>query len=145
MIFSQKFVKKFSKEWKSILKISSNLSAFPLPLRILKPAFPNTIFPFYHTVSDEYLPHIINLYKYRNTKKFIADLDFLLLNYKPLRISDYFENFLHKKFNKNTFVLSFDDGLREVYHVIAPILLKKGVPAVFFINTRIYWQPRYIL
>jgi peptidoglycan/xylan/chitin deacetylase (PgdA/CDA1 family) len=33
-----------------------------------------------------------------------------------------------------SFVLSFDDGMREVYDVIAPILREKGVPAVFFLN-----------
>jgi peptidoglycan/xylan/chitin deacetylase (PgdA/CDA1 family) len=31
--------------------------------------------------------------------------------------------------------LTFDDGLREIYDVIAPILLEKGVPATFFISS----------
>ncbi len=111
------------------------LSSLPIPLPVLKLAFSKTIFPFYHTVSDEYLPHIKNLYEYRNTKKFIADLDFLLKFYKPLTINEFCDDFLHKRQRKNTFVLSFDDGLREIYDVIAPILTKKGVPAVFFINS----------
>ncbi|MCG8580168.1 MAG: polysaccharide deacetylase family protein [Bacteroidales bacterium] len=31
--------------------------------------------------------------------------------------------------------LSFDDGLRECYDVIMPILIEKGIPATFFINS----------
>jgi peptidoglycan/xylan/chitin deacetylase (PgdA/CDA1 family) len=31
--------------------------------------------------------------------------------------------------------LSFDDGLKECAEIIAPILLKKGIPATFFINS----------
>jgi peptidoglycan/xylan/chitin deacetylase (PgdA/CDA1 family) len=33
------------------------------------------------------------------------------------------------------FLLTFDDGFRESYDIIAPILRRKGVPAVFFITT----------
>jgi peptidoglycan/xylan/chitin deacetylase (PgdA/CDA1 family) len=35
---------------------------------------------------------------------------------------------------KPSMILSFDDGLREVYDIIAPILVEKGIPATFFIN-----------
>jgi hypothetical protein len=31
--------------------------------------------------------------------------------------------------------LTFDDGLREMYEIVAPILLAKGIPAAFFLNT----------
>jgi peptidoglycan/xylan/chitin deacetylase (PgdA/CDA1 family) len=33
------------------------------------------------------------------------------------------------------FHLSFDDGLKQCAEIIAPVLLKKGVPATFFVNT----------
>jgi peptidoglycan/xylan/chitin deacetylase (PgdA/CDA1 family) len=36
---------------------------------------------------------------------------------------------------KSCFLLTFDDGLKEIYDIIAPILLRKGVPAVIFLNT----------
>ena len=42
------------------------------------------------------------------------------------------ENLVHLK----TFVyLIFDDGLREIYDVIASILINKGIPATFFISS----------
>lgn len=95
-----------------------------------------TIFPFYHTISNEQLPHIKHLYKVKTEKDFIADLDFLLKNYKPINYFEFIENLKNgKKTDKNTFLLSFDDGLRECYTTIAPILKKKGVPAIFFLNS----------
>jgi len=36
---------------------------------------------------------------------------------------------------RQSFFLSFDDGLREPLDIIAPILKQKGVPATFFVNT----------
>jgi Polysaccharide deacetylase len=35
---------------------------------------------------------------------------------------------------KKGFLICFDDGLRQVYEIAAPILLRKGVPAALFIN-----------
>lgn len=93
------------------------------------------VLPFYHTVSDESLPHIRHLYSIRSVKKFSEDLDFFLRHYKPVSLSELLE-FVKgsEKMNKPVVALSFDDGLREVYEIIAPILLKKGVPATVFIN-----------
>jgi peptidoglycan/xylan/chitin deacetylase (PgdA/CDA1 family) len=40
-----------------------------------------------------------------------------------------------KKCEKPQFFLSFDDGLRENYEIIAPVLKEKGIQAAFFINS----------
>ncbi len=91
------------------------------------------IFPLYHCVSDEKLPHISHLYRVRTQKEFIADLDFLLQHYQPVSMQTILEQpeQLHQK---NAFHLTFDDGLRQMYDVVIPILEKKGIPATFFIN-----------
>ena len=86
--------------------------------------------PFYHTVSDEKLPHILN-YNYRNIQQFEAELDFYLKYYKPISLAELNSG----NFTGKVFHLSFDDGLKECAEIIAPILLRKGVPATFFINT----------
>ena len=86
--------------------------------------------PFYHTVSDEKLPHILN-YNYRNIQQFEAELDFYLENYEPISLAELNSG----NFTGKVFHLSFDDGLKECAEIIAPILLRKGVPATFFINT----------
>ncbi len=91
------------------------------------------IFPFYHSVSDEDVVHIKHLYPSKNIISFINDLDFLLKYFIPLSIDD----FLSKNYDpdQNYFVLSFDDGLRKMFDVVRPILNKKGIPAIFFLNS----------
>jgi len=96
----------------------------------------NIILPFYHAVSDESLPHLRHLYSIRSVKKFTEDLDFFMKHYQPVSFSDLYELLKETgKGNNPVMALSFDDGLREVYDVIAPILLKKGIPATIFVNT----------
>lgn len=89
-----------------------------------------SIFPYYHLVSDTKVAHIDNLYIYKNVLQFKNDLDILLKYFTPVNP----ENLLHNKFQKNTFLISFDDGLEEIYSVIYPILKEKKITAIFFIN-----------
>lgn len=91
---------------------------------------------FYHTVSDQELPHIKHLYRVRGTALFEQDLDYLLKHFTPIGLTELIEAvYYKKKLPKNAFFLSFDDGLAECYHIIAPILKRKGIPATFFINS----------
>ncbi len=108
------------------LQISRFFSVNSL-LNISTPVF----LPFYHVVSDQKLPYIQN-YNYRNTDEFEKDLDFYLKYFKPVSLQYLVEN---RHSREKVFHLSFDDGLKECTEVIAPILLKKGIPATFFINT----------
>lgn len=86
--------------------------------------------PFYHVVSDEPLPHVLN-YPYRNSRQFEAELDFLLKHFRPVGLADLL-NEPHAQ--PGVFHLSFDDGLRQCATLIAPVLLRKGIPATFFVN-----------
>ncbi len=95
-----------------------------------------SIFPFYHLVSDDDIPHVKHLYRVRTTKEFILDLDFLLRYYKPIGISDFLSSINNgRPLQDKSFLLSFDDGLREFHDVAAPILQQKGIPAVCFLNS----------
>jgi len=104
--------------------------------RLIDSTKENLVNVFYHTVSDEYLPHISPLYKPKNTKEFEQDLDFLLKYFQPITADDML---LHakneKRIEKPSFHLSFDDGLREIYSVAMPILQRKGIPATIFVNS----------
>ncbi|MCP4989255.1 MAG: polysaccharide deacetylase family protein [Colwellia sp.] len=40
-----------------------------------------------------------------------------------------------RQFNKKCFLLTFDDGFSEMYDIVRPILLEKGVSATFFVNS----------
>jgi peptidoglycan/xylan/chitin deacetylase (PgdA/CDA1 family) len=94
------------------------------------------IFPFYHLVSDEDVPHVKHLYAIRATKEFTHDLDFFLRHYKPIGIPEFLDSINNDRpLPGNSFLLSFDDGLREFHDVAAPILRRKGIPAVCFLNS----------
>lgn len=111
---------------------------------LVKPfhSYSATIFPYYHTVSNEDLPHIKGLYSFKNEKEFMKDLDFLLKKYKILEPSKMVKSILTgNKIPSNSFLLSFDDGLSEVYQTILPILNQKGIPAIFFINSKYIDNP----
>lgn len=87
--------------------------------------------PFYHAVSNEKLPYLLN-YPYRNVKQFESELDYFLNYFIPVGLEEMISE---DSTGKKIFHLSFDDGLRQCADVIAPVLLRKGIPATFFINT----------
>jgi len=92
--------------------------------------------PFYHTVAEQPLPHITHLYRMKTVKEFQEDLNFLLKYFEPIDAEMLHHLHIHKiDPKKPVFHLTFDDGLKEMYETVAPILLKKGVPATFFINS----------
>lgn len=99
------------------------------------------IFPFYHVVSDWHLPHIRHLYRYKRVKEFESDLDEMLKWYRPVGLQEYIDSMKKEGARgrggadrTKKMVLTFDDGLIECHQTIAPLLLKKGVPAAFFLN-----------
>lgn len=112
-------------------------SDFPGKLRdkIISWSPHSVIFPFYHAISDQYCPHLRNLYRVHGITQFEKDLDQLLDFMTPLSVEDAISEFRKNSSAKPSFHISFDDGLREAKQVIAPILLKKGIPATFFITS----------
>ncbi|HEX9980853.1 MAG TPA: polysaccharide deacetylase family protein [Flavobacterium sp.] len=102
------------------------LSGKPL-LRFFKS---QPVFPYYHIVRNHAVPHIKNLYEYKNIDRFNEDLDFLMANYSPINPLSLFEG----NIPDNGFLLTFDDGLAEVYSVIFPILKQRGLSAIVFVN-----------
>ena len=108
-----------SKQFGKLISINSLL-------KLNTPAFQ----PFYHVVSNEKLPHILN-YNYRSVIQFEKELEFYLHYFKPVSLNELISN---EFTNEKVFHLSFDDGLKESAEIIAPILLKKGIPATFFVN-----------
>jgi peptidoglycan/xylan/chitin deacetylase (PgdA/CDA1 family) len=121
---------------RTIAKNISGICFSAVPVRLLiNLTRRDIILPFYHAVSNEPLPHLRHLYSIRSEKKFIADLDFFLKHYRPVGFSELYERIKGSvKVERPLIALSFDDGLRQVYDIIAPILVKKGIPAAIFIN-----------
>lgn len=99
--------------------------SFPLPYCL----------PVYHCISDENLPHLNHIIKYKNVKQFEEDLDYFSTYFQFVNWSE-FKDYLNGNFKpkKKIALLTFDDGFREFYDVIVPILERKGIYAVNFIN-----------
>jgi peptidoglycan/xylan/chitin deacetylase (PgdA/CDA1 family) len=92
------------------------------------------LIPYYHMVSDEEPLHIKHLYKHKGMREFKEDLEFLLRHFKAISVADLIDITKGKKIlTERCFLLTLDDGFREIYDVVAPILSKRGVPACFFI------------
>ncbi|HLZ16355.1 MAG TPA: polysaccharide deacetylase family protein [Cyclobacteriaceae bacterium] len=110
--------------------VHSNLN-FPLLRRI---SGVNPLVIYYHIVSDHEVPHVSSLYSFRSVREFTRDLEVFLRFFRAISLQDLLSSLDGKKvLPRNSFLLTFDDGLKECYEVIAPILKKKGVPAVFFL------------
>lgn len=99
--------------------------SFPLPYCL----------PVYHCVSDENLLHLNHIIKYKNVKQFEKDLDYLSTYFQFLNWGE-FKDLIKGNFKpkKKIALLTFDDGFREFYDVVVPILERKGIYAVNFIN-----------
>ena len=115
--------------------LTNFVSAIPLSI-LEKLAYTNLIISYYHTVSNDQITHIKHLYQYKNIAQFKEDIDFIVKNYTPISLRELLD-FTKSgvRLPKKALLVTFDDGLREVHEIIAPILLDKGVPATFFLNS----------
>lgn len=108
-----------------------------IPLSILvKLAGINLMIPYYHMVSDDVKIHIKHLYAHKSVKMFEKDIDFLARKFSPISLYDLLDLLRAKNpIPKKCFLLTFDDGFSEMQNIVAPILIRKGIPATFFINS----------
>ena len=122
---------------RTILKKALSGSARVLPLDLLiRLSGRRLLLPFYHMVSDDDPVHIRHLYPATTVSRFHADLDFFLKRYTPVSASTLIDRLKNRRpVEENSFFLSFDDGFREFHDIVAPILLKRGIPATCFVNS----------
>jgi peptidoglycan/xylan/chitin deacetylase (PgdA/CDA1 family) len=94
----------------------------------------------YHYVRDNNTENTPNL-KSLDIKKFKSQLNWLCKHFKPLSMNDYF-TCIDKKipFPQGTFMLTFDDGLKDHYNYVYPELKKRGLWGFFFINSKVYQE-----
>lgn len=89
---------------------------------------------FYHMVTDRPSPFTKHLYLHRSIDGFKTDLEFFSRNFTFVgfnEILDHFEN--GTTLPSKAVFISFDDGHREMFDVVAPLLEHYGIPATFFI------------
>lgn len=94
------------------------------------------LIPFYHAVSNTTPNFIGSLYPPRKIENFERDLDVLLELYEPISLQKLISVVKSgEKSKKRYFHLTFDDGLANFYEIVAPILIKRNIPATIFLNT----------
>ncbi|MBM2814749.1 MAG: hypothetical protein HW421_1511 [Ignavibacteria bacterium] len=92
--------------------------------------------PLYHLVSNQTPPHVRHLHIVKSEHEFISELDFFLKEHSPIGLQDLIDYIINgRQLPEHALFLSFDDGYRECFDIIRPILLKKGIPATFFLTT----------
>jgi peptidoglycan/xylan/chitin deacetylase (PgdA/CDA1 family) len=92
--------------------------------------------PYYHGVSDDPVPHVKHLYQFKNVEQFKRDLEIFLKFYRVIDLGDFVKALrTGQLLPRNSLLLQFDDGFREIYEVVAPMLWEKGVTATFFLTT----------
>ncbi len=118
--------------------MNSIFNRIPLPLsfnRLRKMAAVNPLVVNYHVVSDHYLPHVNNIYNYRNTETFTRDIDFFSSHFTIINLQQLLIHLqTGKKLPDNSLLLTIDDGLKEVHEVMAPILKQKKIEPVLFLT-----------
>lgn len=95
----------------------------------------NPLIVNYHMVSNESLPHVNKLYPYRDISTFIKDIDYYSSNYHIIGLHDLLNSLKGDSvLPAKSLLITFDDGFREIYDHVAPILEERKISAVFFLT-----------
>jgi len=118
-----------------LFKLLGSMSgAVPLPW-LIKASRHTLLVPMWHTVTDEVPPHIVNLYPVYGVRAFEEQLEWLLKYFRPVSLTELIGYVSAGKLPEKPIMhLTFDDGLRECAEIIAPVLIKRCIPATFFIS-----------
>ncbi len=81
----------------------------------------------------------------RTPSEFRKQLELLSTLGKFISQEDIKDHFLlGKQLPSKSFLITFDDGLKEQYELALPILTEMGIPAIFFINTLPLAKPKIL-
>ena len=104
-----------------------------LPLtRLLSPR--RLIAMNYHAVAREAPPVVRQLLTCQSPEAFASDVAFFRNHYSVVgheRVARHIDG--SSPFRERSIVVTFDDGLAECHSEVRPILLREGVPCVFFV------------
>lgn len=88
----------------------------------------------FHDVRDTETPFTRGLGGTITSKDFEAALQFLTKNYTPVSLANVLASFDGKPLPPRPVLVTFDDAYASVSEAAAPLCLKYGVPALFFLN-----------
>ena len=105
---------------------------------------------YYHIVTEKNQPYYFDN-KSITPKEFECQINFLKKHYEIISLSEAMLYAKEKKSLKKKLVLTFDDGFTENHTVIAPILSKNNLSAVFYLmsncidNKDMMWRNKLLL
>ena len=105
---------------------------------------------YYHIVTEKNQPYYFDN-KSITPKEFECQINFLKKHYEIISLSEAMLYAKEKKSLKKKLVLTFDDGFTENHTVIAPILSKNNLSAVFYLmsncidNKDLMWRNKLLL
>jgi peptidoglycan/xylan/chitin deacetylase (PgdA/CDA1 family) len=88
----------------------------------------------FHDVSDRESSFTRGLGGTVTRKDFEASLKFLTKHYIPVSLQDVLASFGGKPLPRRPVLVTFDDAYASISEFAAPLCLKFGVPALFFVN-----------
>lgn len=89
---------------------------------------------FYHAVADEPMPHVRWLYPVVPVEAFEAALRYLREHFTPVSYAALHAHYVEgAPLPPKAVHLSFDDGFRQNYEVVRPLLLAYEIPCTFFV------------
>ncbi|MDD5679792.1 MAG: polysaccharide deacetylase family protein [Candidatus Omnitrophica bacterium] len=132
-------IKKINEYLKLIIsKILSFLVSI-IPLRLAIMMLPRKLCFFGHVISDDKLP-TRKLFRYPSFKELEKFINLM-------QASGYdfvsYRNYI-KKDNKKKVLLTFDDGLKEIYTQLHPYMLRRRIPYMVFILTETFKKPDFM-
>jgi len=89
----------------------------------------------YHQVSEYFDPQIHFRFTWTPLAVFEKHLSFLTNNYQILPLQEAIEKLKNQEIKNTVFSITFDDGDQSLEQYVYPALVKRQIPATFFINT----------
>lgn len=117
---------------------------------LLKCKKDNLSIVYYHIVSNQNHDYYFNS-KAINVQNFRKQIKFLKAHFDIISLADAIRLAESKQSLSKKLVITFDDGFRENYSVIAPILLEEKIPATFYFitncidNNDLMWRNKLLL
>lgn len=91
---------------------------------------------FYHLISDRPSPHHSPKFPHKTPEMFEHDLQYLRQNCTTVSYPQLVDLLAGRaRPGKNPVFISFDDGFKECFTIVRPLLLKYELPCTFFITT----------
>ncbi len=99
---------------------------------------------YYHMVAENTPPFYTKTPI--NVSTFISQIRYFKRRYRLVSLSEAIQTFQPGVQSEPTIALTFDDGFKECHSIIAPVLVKEGIAATFFLtntcidNATLMWR-----